>query len=357
MSPEPRGREALAPTSAALPEPGSRPFRSWLTALALVLVVLPLCVWAAFSAHEPYCDDSEAFWTGDLPTSPGVVGGVILGSSQMGLDLDVYALDRATGEPWVRVARHAVEHASIPRTYARMLGSSAARPGLAHLVIEVSPLLFDEVGCERPELPGLPLRLPWFAAVRGMLGVDAELAPALAMGWLPHRAVMTSGRRHDLAAHAKRPGHALQLLGDLRHVFHGFSPPARWAGEPVPDLTPERIERRRRFLFGGPLEGYVPRVSALCLRVLERTVAEAHAGKTLLLLPPLRTALRDAIPAAVRSELRGALQELSTRMPTVSMLDATDLFAAEEAANFTDFDHLNPVGAAGLTTAVAAALR
>ncbi|MFN7143920.1 MAG: hypothetical protein ACK4YP_09105, partial [Myxococcota bacterium] len=255
--------ERVAPVEARAPLPYV--FAAWLVGVAIVLVVAPLVLVAAFRAHEPRCAEAEAFWLGDLPTAPGRVEGVVLGSSQMGLDVDVHALTAATGHPWVRVARHAVEHASIPRTYPRMLGSTPASPGLAHLVIEVSPLLFDEVGCARKELDGIPLRPQWWGAARATLGPDAELAPQVAMGWLPHRAIMTAGRRRDLVAHARDPAEALALLRDLPGVFRGVSPPARWEGEPVPDLTPERIEKRRRFLFCGSPEHPIPQPSNSCL--------------------------------------------------------------------------------------------
>ncbi len=327
-----------------------RALAAWLGGLALVLIVAPIAVWAAFSAHEPHCEDSDAFWNGDLPTGPGVVDGVVLGSSQMGLDVDVHALAEGTGHPWVRVARHAVEQSSIPRTYPRMLASTPASPGLAHLVVEVSPLLFDATACGRPELDGVPMRVGWWSAARRMLGPDEELAPDVAMGWLPHRWIMTSGRRRDLVDHAKRPGHALRLLADLPGVLHGFAPPARWEGEAIPDLTVERIEKRRRFLLGGPLDTYVPTVSDVCVDVLERTVAGARAGRTVLVLPPVRARMRDAIPAPLRADLRAAVEGIAARAPTsVVVWDATDAFSAEEEVAFTDFDHLSEAGAKRFT--------
>jgi hypothetical protein len=337
---------------------GVRALLAWLTGLALVLVVAPIGLWAAFSAHEPHCPDSDAFWNGDLPAGEGPVQGIVLGSSQMGLDLDVYALAEATGHAWARVARHAVEPSSIPRSYPRMLGSSPAAPGLTHLVIEVSPLLFDTVGCARPALHGIPLRVAWWEAERAVQGPDAELAPDVAMGWLPHRWIMSAGRRRDLVDHAKNPVHALRLLADLPGILHGFSPPARWEGEPVPDLTDERIAKRRRFLLGGPLEAWVPEPSALCLGVLERTIAAAGAERTVLLLPPVRARMRDAIPAGYRADLRAAVEAIAARAPSpVVVYDATDAFAEDEAASFTDFDHLSAKGAETFTARVAERLR
>ncbi|MDP2307001.1 MAG: hypothetical protein Q8P18_13330 [Pseudomonadota bacterium] len=335
-----------------------RALAAWLGGLALVLLAAPVLVWAAFSAHEPHCEDSDAFWTGDLPTGPGRVDGAILGSSQMGLDLDVFALASETGHPWVRVARHAVEQGSVPRTFPRMLASTPASPGLAHLVIEVSPLLFDTVGCERPELDGVPMRAGWWSAARQMLGADAVLAPEVAMGWLPHRWIMTSGRRRDLVDHAKRPAHALRLLTDLPGIFQGFAPPARWEGEPVPDLTAARIDRRRAFLLGAPLDTYVPTVSALCLGVLERTIEGARAGRTVLVLPPLRGGMRDAVPSSFRTDLRASVDAVAARASTpVVVWDATDVFADREDAAFTDFDHLSAEGAGAFTGQLVELLR
>lgn len=346
----------VAPVEAPAPLPYVR-FAAWLVGVAVVLVAAPLAIVAAFRAHEPNCPEAEAFWLGDLPTAPGKVEGVVLGSSQMGLDVDVHALTAATGHPWVRVARHAVEHASIPRTYPRMLGSTSASPGLAHLVIEVSPLLFDQVGCARDELDGIPLQPQWWGAARAALGADAELAPQVAMGWLPHRAIMTAGRRRDLVDHAKHPAEALALLRDLPRVFSGFTPPARWEGEPVPDLTPERIEKRRRFLFGGPLDRYVPEPSAACLATVGTLLDAARPERALLVLPPLRGVMRDAIPADYRAELRSAVDRLAAAHEGVVVLDATDAFADREDVAFTDFDHLSAAGATDFTALLAEKLR
>ncbi len=331
---------------------------AWLGGVALVLIVAPLLLVAAFSAHEPHCEEAEAFWTGDLPTGPGRVDGVVLGSSQMGLDIDVHALAAATGHPWVRVARHAVEHASIPRTFPRLLGSSPAAPGLRHLVLEVSPLLFDEGACARPELDGVPLRPQWWGATRAVLGPDAELAPQVAMGWLPHRWIMTAGRRRDLVDHLKDPAEALALLRDLPRVFQGSSPPARWEGEPVPELSAERVEKRRRFLFGGPLDAYRPVPSEACLATLEGVIDQARAERTVLVLPPLRGLLRDAVPAELRVALRAEVDAIAAARPgRVVAWDATDTFADREAEAFTDFDHLSAEGASAFTGMLAERLR
>lgn len=335
-----------------------RALAAWLGGLALVLLVAPIAVWAAFSAHEPHCEDSEAFWNGDIPTGPGRVEGVILGSSQIGFALDVYALAEASGHPWVRVARHAIVQASIPRTYPRMLASTPASPGLSHLVVEVSPLLFDTVGCGRRERDGVPMRAGWWSAARQMLGADAVLAPEVAMGWLPHRWIMTSGRRRDLVDHAKRPGHALRLLADLPKIAQGFHPPARWKGEAIPDLTPERLVQRRGFLLGAPLESWVPTVSDVCLGVLERTIEAAAAGRTVIVLPPVRAQMRDTLPATYRADLLDAVGVIAARAATpVVVWDATDAFAEGEAAAFTDFDHLSAKGAGAFTGMLAERLR
>ena len=348
-----------APEARSAPDGGAaRPFAAWVAGVVLVLVVAPVVAVAAFSAHEPTCPESEAFWLGDLPTGPGEAQGVVLGSSQMGLDLDIHALAAATGHPWVRTARHAVEHASIPSTYPRMLASTPASPGLDHLVLEVSPLLFDTVGCSRDPLHGIPMRTQWWGAARAMLGPDAELAPEVAMGWLPHRWVMTSGRRRDIVDHLTNPSEARALLLDLPKVFGPFAPPARWEGEPVPELSAERIEKRRRFLFGAPLDRYEPTPSAECLATLSRVVDAADAERTVLLLPPLRAAMRDAVPAALRVDLRAAVDAIAAARPgRVVVFDATDRFVDAEAASFTDFDHLSAAGATVLTADVAARLR
>lgn len=324
--------------------------------ILLAVIGIPIVVWAAFSAHEPVCEDAEAFWTGDLPTGPGPIGGVILGSSRMGMDLDVHALAARTDRVWLRVARHAVEQASIPRSYPRLLASTPASPGLSRLILEVSPLMFDEVGCARPELTGIPMQAHWLPTARRMLGDDAELAPDVAMGWLPHRWLMTSGRRRDLIDHAKRPGHALRLITDFPRVFLGFSAPARWAGEIVPDLTMERVLRRRGFLLGAPLETFVPRVNAECVAVLQRVIAGARAERTLLVIPPLRALMKGTLPAGYLTELRAAADAVAASSPGATVLDATDRFADAEEAHFSDFDHLGEAGAAAWTEDVAAAL-
>jgi hypothetical protein len=326
-------------------------------AFLFAVVIVPLFVWAAFSAHEASCPDAEAFWDGDLPTASGPVGGVILGSSRMGMDIDIYALAKETGLVWQRVARHAIEQASIPRSYPRMLGSTDAEPGMKRLIVEVSPLMFDEVGCARPELPGIPLRLPWWSAARKMLGSDAELAPDVAMGWLPHRWLMTSGRRHDIVEHLKKPAHLLSMVGDLPGILHGFSPPARWGGEVPPDLTPERAWRRRQFLFGAPIEGFVPTVNAACVATLAQVVEAAHAERTLLVIPPLRKLMKDTLPADYLAAVRAMADDVASHASgRVTVLDATDRFADAEDPRFSDFDHLAEPGAAALTPAIAAAL-
>ncbi|MFZ5480301.1 MAG: SGNH/GDSL hydrolase family protein [Myxococcota bacterium] len=330
--------------------------RAWLAGLAVALVLAPVCVWVAFSAHEPRCEDAEAFWLGDLPTGEPVEG-VVLGSSRMGMDLDVHALAAETGGAWQRVARHAVEQASIPATYPRLLASTDARPGLRWLVLEASPLMFDAKGCGRPELEGVTMRAHWAPAAREMLGDDAELAPAVAMGWLPHRWLMTSGRRHDVVEHLKRPAHAARLVADLPHALEGFSPPGRWAGEVPPDLTMERVWRRRQFLLGAPVDTFVPAVNEACVATLARVVDAARAERTLLVIPPLREAMRDTLPADYRAAVRAAMERVAASRPSVRVLDATDHFAGEEDARFSDFDHLGEAGAAAFTRDVAAALR
>ena len=330
--------------------PSSTSISSWLAGLALTVLVAPVAVWGAFSAHEPHCEDANAFWNGDLPTGEGDVEGVVLGSSRMGMDLDVYALAEATGFPWVRVARHAIEQASIPMSYPRLLASTPARPGLKRLVIEVSPLLFDETGCGRPPLAGIPMQAHWMPAAWEMEGHETELAPAVAMGWLPHRWLMSSGRRHDVIEHLERPAHALRLLTDLSHLGEGFHPPARWRGEIPPDLSDERIVKRRQFLLGGPIDTFVPKVNATCVAVLERVIAEARAERTILVLPPVRARMRDSLPAEYRDDVKSMMRSLASRSSVSTVLvDATDRFAGAEDDHFADFDHLDEKGARAFT--------
>ena len=336
--------------------PGPQVNSKFILGLFLVWVLAPLGVWSAFSAHEPRCEDAEVFWNGDMPTGAGPVSGVILGSSVMGMDLDVYALAEATGSVWQRVARHAIEQASIPASYPRMLAYSDAKPGLATLVLEVSPSLFDQTGCARPELNGLPMRLTWAAAAGRMLANDAALAPAVAMGWLPHRWIMTSGRRSDIVSHLKRPKHALQLLTDLPNFLSGRRPPSRWKGESAPELTPERALRRREFLLGGPLDSWVPVVSEVCIATLGCVITEAHADQTVLVVPPLRAAMQAAFPDGYLKKVTAAAHAVAARAGHTAVLDATDRFKDEEDVHFSDFDHLNETGAAAFTADVLATL-
>lgn len=332
------------------------PAAAFVAGLATTIVLAPLLVWAAFSAHEPRCEDGGVFWNGDLPTGDGAVSGVILGSSSMGLDVDVYALAAATGAPWQRVARHAIEQASIPASYPRMLASSDARPGMDALVVEVSPSLFDTTGCARPPLDGVAMEPGWALAAREMLGEDAALAPALAMELLPHRWIMTSGRRSDLVSHLKRPAHALKLVTDLPGLLEGRKPPARWRGEPAPDITPERAWKRRAFLLGAPIERFEPTVSAACTATLSRVIAAADARRTVLVLPPLRATLQQTFPAGYLDAVRASATQLAAASPRTRVLDAIDRFTADESTNFLDFDHLNATGAAAFTADLARAL-
>ena len=179
-------------------------------------------------------------------------------------------------------------------------------------------------------------------------------APDVAMGWLPHRWLMTSGRRRDLVTHVKNPREGLQVLLDFPKVFQGFAPPVRWVGEPVPDLTPERMMNRRKFLLGAPLERYVPAVNAECVAVLETLVRVARPERTVFVMPPVRAAMRDSIPADYRAALRTALEGVAERAVTpVVVYDATSEFEGNEAASFMDFDHLSADGASELTKRVA----
>ncbi len=321
-------------------------------------VVAPGLVWAAFSAHEPHCADAEAFWNGDLPAGEGPVAGVILGSSRMGFGVDVHALAGETGHAWQRVARHAIVTASVPASYPWMLATTDASVGLDALVIEVSPLMMDATSCGRPVLPNLPVEAHWWGPAREALGPDAAIAPAVAMGWLPHRGIMTSGRRHDIVEHLKKPEHALALVTDLPGALHGFAAPARWQGPEVPDLDDARIKSRREFLLGGPLDTFVPHPNAACLTTVRDTIAMAGARRTVLVMPPLRARMRDSLAVSYREELRTAVSKLAAEAPfPTRFLDATDRFADTEDASFTDFDHLSEAGAAAWTRELAAILR
>ena len=267
-------------------------------------------------------------------------------------------LFQSTGHAWQRVARHAVEQASIPATFPRMLASTDASPGMDHLVVEMSPLLFDTVGCARPELEGVAMQPHWYRTARAMLGPDEALIPAMAMDLLPHRWIMTSGRRRDLFDHLTRPSEALAVLRDLPRVVDGFHPPARWEGEPVPELTLERVRKRRTFLLGGPLEAWKPVVSDRCVETLGRTIAGARPGHTVIVLPPMRAMMRDDIDAGYRAALRETAEKVAKEAATpVRVLDGTDFYADREAEMFTDFDHLSATGAADFSKRVLAALQ
>lgn len=346
--PEPASAPAPAPPSAV----------HFVAGLLLALLVAPLAIFAAMAAHEPNCATNESFWNGDRPTGPGPVEGLILGTSHMGMDLDVHALAAATGATWQRIARHAVEEASLPATYPRLLAASDARAGMKWLVIEGSPLIFDKAGCGRPELQGVPMRASWMPEARAMLGPDAELVPEVALGWLPHRWLMTAGRRHDLALHAKDPAHLVEVLRDAPGAVSGPHAPARWRNERIPDLTTERVRHRRRYLLGTSLDAFVPEVHAGCVATLETVIATAAAERTVVLVPPLRPEMRDTLPAGYRAAFLAAMDAVAARAPVPTVVvDATDRFAGTEDAHFADFDHLDARGATALTDDLVAALR
>ncbi len=388
------GAGAPAPLHLARTPPASglqRASLRFVAGLLASMVVAPGLVWAAFSAHEPHCAEAEAFWNGDRPAGEGPVEGVILGSSRMGFGLDTVQLADATGHAWQRVARHAIVTASVPASYPWMLATTDASPGAAGgrmgprrprfgggvaegggppsapessrvtlraLVVEVSPLMMDATSCGRPVLPNVPVEAHWWGPAREALGPDAAIAPAVAMGWLPHRWVMTSGRRHDILEHVKKPAHALALLTDLPGVLHGFEAPARWHGPEVPDLDDARIRSRREFLLGGSLDTFVPHPNVACLATLRETIAMGRAQQTVLVMPPLRARMRDSLPAPYREELRAAVSALAADAPfPTRFLDATDRFADAEDASFTDFDHLSADGAQVWTRELAAILR
>ncbi len=312
---------------------------AFLAGLVLTLGVGPLAAWWTLSVHEPRCPWGEPFWTGDLPAGEGEVGGLVLGSSRMGADLDIGALAAGTGFAWQRVARHTLTENALPPSYPLLLGSSDARPGLEVLVVEVNPLLFDEVSCARPPLPHVPLQPGWFG--RGeALGVENR-ASALSMAILPHRWLAGSGRRHDFVEHAKHPAHALGAVADLR--FGARAPLARWAGEPAPERTVENAWKRRAFLLGGPISTWVPKVSRSCLSAVETTVRVADAQRTFFVILPMRSMLRDTIEPDYQTEAQAAFRDLAASLPRTALLDLSTRFDAEPEA-FNDFDHLTPEG-------------
>ncbi len=322
----------------------------FLLGLVLPLVVAPLAAWWTLSVHEPHCAWGEAFWNGDLPAGEdlhggeGPVRGLLLGSSRMGAGVDVVQLSEGTGLAWQRVARHTLSGNALLPSYPGLLGSSAARPELDVLVVEVSPLLVDEVSCGRPPIPHIPLRAFWFGEA-DRLGLEGR-ASALAMSILPHRWLAGSGRRHDLIEHLRSPRHALQAVADLRYGTRATI--SRWPGEPAPELTPENAQKRRAFLLGRPMTEWVPEVNGECLVSLERTVRAARAKRSFFVVLPMRPMLRATIEADYDAAARLALRELAGRLPRTALLDYSTRFDAEPAA-FNDFDHLNGSGAATFT--------
>jgi hypothetical protein len=263
----------------------------------------------------------------------------------MGADVDLVALAAGTGRSWQRLARHTLTENALPPSYPLLLGASAARPGLGVLVVEVNPLLFDEVSCGRPPIPHIPLQPAWFAAGTA-LGVESRPS-ALAMTLLPHRWLAGSGRRHDLVEHARDPAHALRVVTDLRRGRREVL--ARWHGEPAPELTAENARRRREFLLGRPLAAWKPALNTTCLDAVATTVRAAAAERTFLVILPMRPMLRDTIEPAYETAARLAFRELAAALPRTALLDFSTRFDAEPAA-FNDFDHLTPAGSDTFST-------
>jgi hypothetical protein len=321
-----------------------RPVPSFLLGLWLALVGAPLAAWWALSVHESRCEWGEPFWTGDLPTAPGPVEGLLLGSSRMGADVDVVALGQGTSLSWQRLARHTLSDTALPPSYPLLLGASDAHPGLSVLVIEVNALLMDQVSCGRPPIPHIPLRPAWLAEAEG-LGVENRPS-ALSMALLPHRWLAGSGRRHDLIEHLKHPAHAIRVLGDLRHG--GREVLARWPGEPAPERTPENALKRRAFLLGQPLENWVPAVNDACIEAVATTVRAAAAQRTFLVILPMRPMLRSTVEPEYETSARLAFRELASALPRTALLDFSTRFDEDES-QFNDFDHLTPAGAAAFT--------
>lgn len=317
----------------------------YLLALAVSVVLAPLGLWWTMSVHEPHCPWQEAFWNGDLPVGGGPVKGLVLGSSRAGTDFHLENLAAATGVAWQRLARHTLASSSLAPTYPALLASSDAVPGgFDVLVVEVSPLLFDERSCGREPIPHVPMNPRWLR-VSGTLGLD-ERPSAMASWLLPHRWLAGSGRRHDLVEHARSPGHALGALGDLRHL--GRSAVSRWPGEPAPELTADNARNRREFLLAGPLHTWVPRVHDACLAAVERVVLAAGARRAFLVMLPVRPMLRSTVEPEYWATARLAFRELAGRLPRAALLDYTT-FADERQHLFNDFDHLGEEGALAFT--------
>ncbi len=302
--------------------------------------------------HEAHCAWGEAFWTGDLPAGPGPVRGLLLGSSRMGADVDLVQLSQGTGHGWQRVARHTLSENALPPSYPALLASSDAKPGMDVLVVEVSPLLFDQTSCARPPMPHVAMEPHWSGAA-GRMGMEGRPS-ALAMTLLPHRWLAGSGRRHDLVEHVKHPGHLVSAIADLRHGPRRVI--SRWPGEPAPPLTAENARNRREFLLGGKLETWLPEVNASCVATLERVVRAAEARRAFLVILPMRPSLRETIEPEYEAAARLALREAASRLPRTALLDFSTRYDGDEA-NFNDFDHLTPTGATAFTTELVDLLR
>ena len=318
----------------------------------MFLLALPLGWWWTLSVHEAHCPWGEAFWTGDLPAGAGPVRGLLLGSSRMGADVDLVQLADGTGHGWQRIARHTLAGSALPPSYPALLASSQARPGMDVLVVEVSPLLFDETSCSRPAMPHVAMEPQWVSAA-GRMGLEGRPS-ALAMTLLPHRWLAGSGRRHDIIEHVSQPGHLLRALLDLRHGQRQVL--ARWPGEPAPPLTDDNARNRREFLLGGTLDTWVPEINEQCVATLERVIRAADAQRAFLVVLPMRTALRKTIEPGYVAGARRALRDAALRLPRTALLDLSTRYDDEEAY-FNDFDHLTPTGAAALTTELVDLLR
>ncbi len=316
----------------------------FLVGLLVTLVVAPIAAWWTLSVHEPHCEWGEPFWTGDLPVGEGAPRGLLLGSSRMGADVDTALLAERTGLAWQRIARHTLTGNALPPTYPALLGSSAVRPGLDVLVVEVNPLLYDQTSCGRPAAPNVPLAPAWTPHGEE-LGVENR-ASALAMALLPHRWLAGSGRRHDLVEHAKHPGHALRALGDLAHGAR--QPMARWPGEPAPERTEANAWKRREFLLGQSMDAWVPRLHQGCLEDLATTVRVADAQRTFLVVLPMHPMFRGTIEPEYASAARVSFRELAGSLPRTALVDLSARFDGEPD-RYNDFDHLTAAGAERFT--------
>ena len=122
------------------------------------------------------------------------------------------------------------------------------------------------------------------------------------------------------------------------------------------DEAHENARNRREFLLGGKLDTWIPRVNEMCVATLERVVRAAQAQRAFLVILPMRPSLRETIEPEYEAAARLALREAASRLPRAALLDFSTRYDGDEA-NFNDFDHLTPTGAAAFTTELVELLR